>query len=274
MQLLTQSENSKRAKRALENVCFDVEKIDLNEKRSIIQNMSNGDILSHVSNRYTLIKNKDIFYPFVNQFGYENVKSLFGYGNRKYYVMKINTGRQFNFGTLENPDLLDEQIVIQNSYNKTKSFSFMFGAFRLVCSNGLYSGSMTFQYKKIHVGDIPIDKMIIHVLNTYKGNTFETWQKLKERSLTLDEALLLINDFNAFNVKDEYSQNNRLNQNIRYTASWLIKKDENVDNQRNAWGLYNQLNSAINRNIYGKSQETKRINANKTMEKYLVSKVL
>jgi len=62
--------------------------------------------------------------------------------------MELKTGRRFNFGTEENPDMVDELLSITNSYNKTRSFQFRLGAFRWICSNGLHSGEALVNYKK------------------------------------------------------------------------------------------------------------------------------
>ena len=101
----------------LDRICKDVKKVDITAKHSQIID-DRGFHISDVSNKYKLVSNKELIMPLVDHFGVDNLLHLSDYGNRKYTVCKIKTGRQFNFGTIENPDIIDELIVCQNSYNK------------------------------------------------------------------------------------------------------------------------------------------------------------
>lgn len=253
---------------------FDVKKSYAGNKRYAIINRETGDKLSEVSKRYCLVKNEDIFKPFVEKFGIENIRTFYGYGNRKYYHMRINTGRRFNFGTEENPDWIEEQIIVENSYNKTKSFTFMFGAFRWVCTNGLFSGNAQITYKKIHVGSIPVKRLVNGVINNYEKNSFETWKNLKDKPLTLDTQIKIIETFEAFALKEENKGQWDINHKILNRTKRYLEKDESVDNQRNGWGLYNQVNRAIAFEVSGDSNVSKRISANRKLETFLVKAVL
>lgn len=264
-----------RQQQIIERAFFPVEKVEIGMGRYAIINRETGDKLSEVSQRYTLVKNQDVFAPFVKEFGIENVKSFYGYGNRKYYYMSINTGRQFNFGTDENPDLIDERIIIQNSYNKTRSFSFMVGAFRFVCSNGLYSGQAILNYKKIHVGEIPVQKMVFETMLRYTDNSFETWKRFKNVPLTVEQELKIVEGFEMKDLSEEKQADSyNVNIRVRQQARRLIEKNESVDNQRNGWGLMNQINRAVANVLYGNSKTSERITANRKLEDYLVKTIL
>lgn len=263
---------------------FAVEKVPMGinekgKKRFGIVNRENSALLSEVSERYTLVRNQEIFKPFIEQFGYEAIRKFHDYGNGKYYYMEIETGRQFNFGTEEKPDMVDELLCIANSYNKTKSFTFKLGAFRWVCSNGLHSGEALVNYKKIHVGEIPVQKLVFQALLKFQDNTFDNWKKLKDVSLDTSRRLEVIEGLKVFDEVDKKGEkiwnNIRLNSRIRRTATYKVTRNQNeIDNQENGWGLYNQINWAIDREIGGKSQIDKRITANKRMEEYLMSTVV
>lgn len=260
----------------IERAYHNVEKIYAGGDRHYIINTDTGEKISEVSNRYTLIKNKDIFQPFIEKFGIENVSRFIQYGNGKYTHMEIETGRGFDFGERNGRvDTIKERLVIQNSYNKTKSFAFMFGAFRLICTNGLYTGTALINYKKIHVGEIPVAKLIADVLNRYQYNSFELWQNLKNIPLDLPTELELIEKFRPYDLKEEQEAKRwNINNQIKYTARRLVSGAETLDNQRNAWGLFNMLNRAIDRNVRGDSQIQKRITANKRAEEHLTSNLI
>jgi hypothetical protein len=244
-------------------------------KYSIIDGDNNP--LSEVSKRYTIVQNRDIFKPFVDTFGADNIKSFYAYGNRKYYHMAIDTGRTFNLGTEVSPDMIKERIVIQNSYNKTRSFCIMMGAFRWVCTNGLYSGKADVTYKKIHVGRIPIKSIVNKALKVYNKNNFETWQQMADKKLSLDQQMEALNLFKCFdehkNGKDIW-RNKQLNRRINRRAEYLLRLPESIDNARNAWGLYNQINASIYKAVSGRSQINKRITANNKAEQHIIQSVL
>lgn len=258
-----------RAKREVPNSYFGVAKIDRGMGKYSIVNTSTGEVISNVSKRYTLIKNEDVFQPFIDRFGIDNIRKFIGYGRGKYSHMRINTGRRFNFGTEEKTDWVDEQIIVENSYNKTRSFRFMFGAFRMVCTNGLYSGNCSISYRKIHVGEIPVQEIVDNVLNNYEKNSFELWKSFRGTPMTLSEQIKMIETFEAYEIKDENKSDWDINCKIRCTTRRYLEKDETVDNQRNAWGLYNQINRAIEHEVSARSAVSKRILGNVNAENYL-----
>ena len=263
---------------ALDQITFPVEKVKLSDKRYSLVNGRTGLPISEVSNRYTVVQNSEIFMPFVEKFGMDNMKTSYSYGAGKHYVAKFFTGREFDFGTPGQPDIIKEQIIVQNSYDKSKSFSFMFGAFRFVCSNGLYTGTALVNFRKIHVGEIPVQEIVQSVMNSYEKNNFATWEKFRKVPLSEDKELALLDKFEALNVSDEarlcnYSGPVAKNRYIRNTASWKIRQKETINNQRNAWGLFNQINYAIDRNISGKSNLGRRIKANQKLEDYLIKEL-
>lgn len=270
-----------RKQRAIDAACRPVHKAEsLDGKFHLVDGLT-GNIISHVSGRYELVPNEKVFRPFVQQFGLENLKRFFQYGNGKYTFAEFNTGRRFNLGTEEGPDMVDERLVIQNSYDKTKAFSFMFGAFRHVCTNGLYSGQAIIAFRQKHIGEIPVDDMVRTVFSHYQENNFDLWRKLKEVPLSKDDEIALVNGFQAFEVKKEDANsfyydrntNKQVNNRIQSLTTRLIERPENLDNQRNAWGLFNQFNRAIAGVVDGRSQINKVILGNKNAELYLSEKL-
>jgi hypothetical protein len=270
-----------RKQRAVDWACYPVRKVEAGGGKYHLIDGSTGRIISEVSKRYELVPNEKVFRPFVNQFGLENLKRFFQYGNGKYAYAEFNTGRRFNLGTDEAPDIVDERLVVQNSYNRTRAFSFMYGAFRQVCANGLYSGQAIIAFRKKHVGDIPVDEMVNTVFNNYQQNNFDLWRKLKEAALSKDEEIALVNDFQAYEVKNteansahwDRNSNKQINNRIQSLAIRYIEGPESVDNQRSGWGIYNQINRAIAGIVDGRSQVNKVILGNKNAEIYLSGKL-
>lgn len=271
-----------RVQRALDQACYPVHKVEADNGKYHLINGQTGGFISQVSQRYELVPNDKVFRPFVEKFGLANVKRFYQYGNGKFTYAEFETGRTFNLGVAAGEaDIIRERLVVQNSYDKTRAFSFMLGAFRLVCTNGLYSGQALIAFRKKHVGEIPIDEMVSNALTSYHSNSFELWGRLKDVSLTRDQQIALVNNFQAFEVKKEdansfyfdHNTNKQINNRIQSLTVRLIERPESIDNQRNAWGLYNQINRAIANVIDGRSQINKVILGNKNAEMYLGEKL-
>jgi len=64
---------------------FPVSKVPMGDKFAII-NQETMRKLSDVSSRYTLIKNIDIFKPFIEQFGYGAIHKFYGYVGDKFSI--------------------------------------------------------------------------------------------------------------------------------------------------------------------------------------------
>lgn len=182
--------------------------------------------------------------------------------------------REFDFGS---GDIIKERLIVQNSYDKTRAFSFMLGAWRMVCSNGLYGwSSVGASYHKIHVGDIPVEGLIEGVLSRYHENAFDLWRDFAMTPMTLEEELALAHEFKAFEeegVEKGYLYGNRETNNriISFTEQ-VLKGPESVNNARSAWGLFNQLNFAVSKVVDGNSQVNKRILGTKNAERFVAER--
>lgn len=258
-----------RNQRLLDSTFFSVSKVRDDDGYKIVDGY--GRQISKVSERYELVPNFNLVQPIVDHFGLENVKKVSRWG--KSFTYEIETGRSFDIGGVG--DLIKERIVIQNSYDKTRSFAFLFGAFRLICTNGLYYGQMNLGYKKIHVGEIPVREIVRGAIENFSRNDFANWNRMQKESLSLDREIDFLNAFDCFEVDEEHKDdvygetNAALNRRIRSYATAKVNGDESIDNQRNVWGLYNQINRAINAVVASKNV-SKKILGNQRTEKTLM----
>lgn len=262
--------NIERIKYKVEQTFFDVQKVPSETGGFNLVNASRNTHIAKVSDRYTLVKNRDIIQPIIDKFGYENVVRLERTGNKFMYV--IQTGREIDIDG--NGDMVKEQLVAMNSYNKTKAYHFALGAFRSWCSNGMFYGMAFFNYKKIHVGEIPMQAMVDNVLNTYTQNDFGLWKRMASIQLNEVEMQSAIDSFNAFEVKDAdaLGGNKDLNEKIRRETRYFMNQNGRAF-PRSAWGLYNVLNSSIAHTFRWKRSEFgKVVLANKTAEAYIAQK--
>ena len=99
--------------RVLTLACEPVQRRD-----NVIYSGVTGREISKVSKKYCLVQNRDVIMPFVNKFGIDSVKRLTTFGRDKYTYVEFNTGRQFNFRYNDKDDIVDERIIVQNSFIK------------------------------------------------------------------------------------------------------------------------------------------------------------
>jgi len=264
-----------RKRMALDRTLFDVDVID-----GRVVDTTNDRVISEVSDRYTLVSNRSVIEPFVDTFGIDSLQSIRQYGAGRNYVYELLTGRELE---ITEGDVVKERIIVRNSYDKSKSFMIIFGAFRLLCLNGLWYGVMQSQYKKIHVGEIPVSQIVDNVLSSYNSNNFDLWRDFAKRPMSLEEEHELLQDFKAFeedevdkhtNYRNTYFEpkdSRYLNRRIREIGSQLVSKSETKDNARSAWGLYNCINRAVTLvyELQGDRAYQKRVTANVRAEGYL-----
>lgn len=228
-----------------------------------------------VSERYTIVQNRDLISPFVSTFGADAFESAAVKRNGASLFL-VRTGREFDIG---GGDIIKERIAITNSYNKSRAFSFIFGAFRLVCSNGLFTGQAVINYKKIHVGEIPVSRIVSDVISSYRDNTFETWKRLRSISMTLVQQIEFAKTFKAFEEKPNPNDPTAMtasayaNKHIASRTQFRLGYPESLDNQRNAWGLLNAINRAISY-VVPRSNFNRVILANRRAEEALVKAYL
>jgi len=260
-----------RYQRILESSYFPVTKVRDDNRLGFALVDDNGRKLAEVSERYELVNNKRLIQPIVDRLGIDKLVSYRRQGNNFYYL--FDTGKEIDFGGNGESDILKHRILIRNSYDKTRSYNFINGAFRQVCSNGLVTLQCGFRYKKKHVGEIPVEDHVQKILASLDGVDFSFWRQLKEVKLDQSDKTILIGMFNAFDTQKEYSRSDELNRRIQYNAQYQNEREVNTNSQLNAWGLLNNINWGISRSI-GNSNTQAVISANLKLEEYLKQVVL
>lgn len=237
----------------IERSFFPVKKIQTDENRYSIVNLETQCVISEVTERYTLIHNRDLVQPFLDKFGADSVRSYRKVGNK--FIYKIATSEDIDIG---DGDILKPMVTIVNSYDKTASYKFCYGFMRKVCSNGLYAPMPGNSFRKIHVGIIPVHEMVQDAIQKGQSPSIEVWRNLKAVPLTVERKLEIINGFEAFKIKEKNpampyhikTASEIKNERIKWWAKREAEKNTNLlDNQPNAWGLLNNINYGIARTV-------------------------
>lgn len=163
-----------------------------------ITNEEGSYLYTIVSNQYKLIQHEDIL-TMVGECINENIE----YG--KYTEEQSFThfgGRmraQFKFPEAEveithngKPDTVNPQIEVFNSYDTSWKFQLLFGAFRLICSNGLVIGEKVLHLQKRHIESLSLDREVIKAVLIQYMRTFseqkEIWKNWVDRTISQAEA--------------------------------------------------------------------------------------
>lgn len=244
-----------------------------------IINAENNRVISYVSQQYKLIPNTQVLKPFIEKFGIDKVAGYQIFGGGRSFMLCIKTGRVLEIGV---GDRIEERIYAKSSYDKTRAFWILSGGFRGWCSNSLVTSKSHLQYRKIHVGEIPVDELVRQAIMNYEQADYSFWRTLQQIPLDVEQERNLIDLWTPFEVKDKKPEqstryygygsesNERTNARIRYTAKWLVDRPTSNDNCRNAWGLFNAMNNSIAR-VLSHGQVDKRILGDKRAESYLES---
>lgn len=121
------------------------------------------EVLSVMSGEYKLIPNEEIASIVMSNLDdYGDITETYSnFSNRRFKMKYRFNDMKVNIGNGE-PDYLNPEIIIRNSYDGTIQLSILTGAFRLVCSNGLIIGITFSGFKNKHsnnnerIEDIPI----------------------------------------------------------------------------------------------------------------------
>lgn len=117
-------------------------------KLAVVREDTNEPI-AIVSNKYGLLKHKnviDCFRDTLKESKYTEKIEVVKNGAQLFATYKLDdTSIEINKG-----DIVAMQIILKNSYDGSKAFQLMLGAYRLVCTNGMVIGKEFFSYSLKH----------------------------------------------------------------------------------------------------------------------------
>lgn len=203
-----------------------------------------GQKISDVSAGYRLINNRDLVKPLVDRFGEDSVKRIYSYNGRKNYAYEIETGSDI---VVADGDVVKQRLLILNSYDKSKSFRFILGAFRSYCFNGLFNGLSFANIQKAHVGVIDVEGAIQTTLNRVGDlSAYSHWSRMAQLEVKEEAAKEFIKNFSAYDA-EQGTENADRNARIRLVSTRYNEFRHAPKERETAWGLYNRMNWSIAR---------------------------
>ncbi|MFW5895752.1 MAG: DUF932 domain-containing protein [archaeon] len=244
----------------LENILFDVEKVDMQEITGFPANKDyQYGIVGHIdgkkkllnvcSDRYELVPNSEIFPKIrniLNEGGLEFSEKYESFNDARFYADYIIESDHVKIGQSEN-DIIKPKISIRHSYNGMTQYAIIFGYYRMVCSNGLVVPVKGKEAQNLHImGKHTISirtslDMLMNRLNTFISNmnlykqTFDQLggQWIENPQKRIEEAL------EASKIPTKYSSN--IMETVQKEAQTIY------DGSINDWLIYNGINQFIHK---------------------------
>lgn len=198
--------------------------------------------LGIVSNGYGLVKHGlvvDTFREAGKEFGVSEKIQLTNNGGNLFYEMLFPKTE----GEVKKGDIVRMRMLIKNSYNGMNSLQIIFGAFRLVCLNGMVIGTKFLAFNYRHIGNVgglnnenSLD--LLKVKDTFEqyfhlfNSSMPIMSAMAQKQLSIDKSLFE----KEFVALPEYIRRQAFN-------TFYEDKDKSV------WGYYNALTYAITHNL-------------------------
>lgn len=226
-------------------------------------------LLTYCSNKYTLLKNEDIFIPLLNEVQKNfNIKVKARMDNySKFFVDIILQGTKLGFGPKKNDDIVPK-IRIYNSYDKSLIYRHRGGMHRLVCTNGLTLPIEELsQQRSLHTPSLN------KVMRDAKS-LMETLEILQNNYEELCDTYFEIYDQSVGDIElrvEEVVENTKFP--IHFTGEVIerIMQERNTLGLKNFndWLVYNGFNYSLNHNEDMPLTQDKREKLDETILDYL-----
>lgn len=229
-----------------------------------IVNPDSGEVYAIASKQYKIVKHEEILETVM-----QSVEENPEYGVPESKIWLSDNGAKMRatlkFSELEFPiqngDLINPTIDIFNSYDGSWALKVLFGAFRLICSNGLTVGETFMMYKRKHLSEginkERIKQMLMGSLEKYSFQ-MELWKSWTDKVTT-------ISDYEEVMTALPFSERDKEAIEEEVEVSSDIRMDDIKTKTLTYWLFYNILCQYVTHKI---GSEIKRANIQNAMKKY------
>jgi len=196
--------------------------------------------LGIVSNDYGLVKHESVIDSFREagkEYGVQEKISLVKDGAYLLYQMTFPKVEM----EVRKGDLIKMQMIAKNSYNGNNSLTVIFGAFRLVCSNGMILGEKFLQFSYRHIGSVG---------GINNADTIDGYRQAYTNYIRLfGERMPQIT---AMARQEIRSDDGLFKKEHAYLPKYLLqeaKTSYETGQDRTVWGYYNALTFAISHKL-------------------------
>jgi hypothetical protein len=210
------------------------------KNRKAVVRTDTMNTLGIVSNDYGLVLHKTVIDSFREAGKDYNVSekiSLRGDGAYLFYQMTFPSVEM----EIKKGDIVRMMMIAKNSYNAMNSLQVIFGAFRLVCANGMIIGTRFLSFNFRHVGNVGgLNSMFM--VEEYKQAYKNYVSMFGERMPQIQEMARSEIDFNYLDAEGLFQPEQvKLPQYLLDEAKLSFR----TGNDNTVWGYYNSLTYAI-----------------------------
>lgn len=207
----------------------------IDDQRAVVRT-DTMQTLGIVSPSYSVIEHKSVIDSFREAGQKYNVKekiTLDHNGARMFYQMTLPKVQM----QVAKGDLIQLMMIAKNSYNGWNSLQIIFGAFRLVCSNGLILGTKFMQFNYRHIGNIGGMRDENNLQNYV--DAFENYVNLFNNQKPVIDAMT---------KKQLHADKNLFDAEKIKLPKYLLEEAQNsfeTEKDHSVWGYYNALTFAV-----------------------------
>jgi len=216
-------------------------------KNKALVDANTGNVFAVVSKNYKLIRHEDVL-DVVSRAIRKNPE----FGEPDPEVRVMNAGARmwatFTFPETEfdigGGDLVNPTIEVMNSYDTGWSFSVRFGAYRLVCSNGLVIGKEFASYKHRHTKElnpVEIERILCAGMERYSDQV-ELWKRWVDKITMPDEYEHVVEGLGLHKAELE-----QLEQQVEQQSD-IVLSDLGIKTLR-YWVFYNIVTALITHGV-------------------------
>lgn len=221
---------------------YDIEGKSLPNFRAI-RRLDTGSSLAIVSPHYKLKTHREALDPLIERLGsdWEVTNVKVESNGSKAYVKAVNA----HFGVQVDGHEVVPQLLLSNSYNRTKRLGADVGFFRVICSNGLkvpLEGFPALNFGTTHIGDVN-DKFedLISRLGIFTGavpELVDQYSSLLDKKVSKDQAT---------DILEEILGKKKLDKVLWYWEG----NGKGLNGNPTAWNLYNAVTEYLSNDYQG-----------------------
>ena len=217
--------------------------------KDVLINGKTGEILSTVSENYSLVTNEQVNDLFMDTIGYMfqniTIKDNLSARGGKWVREIILNDAPYTY-EIDKKDSIKIKINLFNSYDRNASIGFELSGYRLICKNGMMGWRRLYGQKYRHLSPDIIENMVnafyMNFDNFYEN--IHTWQKW---------ATLPYPEKKLFRLIDTNTDNKQIDMNESTSAKLFTQKEsdrikilyqsmmDEYNENETKWGTYNAL---------------------------------
>lgn len=227
---------------------FDCHGNKIDGHKAVVNQENERQVFGIVTEAYTIVQHDEVVDKIesaVDRLGLKYQKKIVDLGDWARIKVEIMFPEiQINLG---NGDVSHFRATFDNSYDSSTGLRLDIGAYRLVCTNGLYIGEKWGAYYHRHTQNIDINMLeqsVQHGVEVFQTRVKGMFEQMANTPITPDQARAFLDDsIEKKLIANKYLEG--MKSRLDSGGDIEIKKDSQIDSQ---WMLYNLVSEELTHN--------------------------